>query len=57
MTYLKLISTVIVFFEIAFFGYLPYIWTNVGTNKRVMGLVGSFAAGLFLALSLLHILP
>lgn len=57
MSYLKVFATVVVFFEISFFGYLPYIWANVGQNKRIMGLVGSFAAGLFLALSFLHILP
>jgi zinc transporter ZupT len=57
MSFLKILSTLIVFVEIALFGYLPYIWTSVGQNKRIMSIVGCFAAGLFLALSFLHILP
>lgn len=54
---LKIFAVFVVFVEIGFFGYLPYIFTNIGQNKRVMSIVSCFAAGLFLALALLHILP
>lgn len=55
--FIKFIATISVFCEIAFFGYIPYIWQDIGHNKRVMSLVGCFAGGLFLALAFLHILP
>jgi hypothetical protein len=57
MNLLKILSILVVFVEIGLFGYLPYIWTNVGQNKRIMSIVGCFAGGLFLALAFLHILP
>ena len=57
MSFLKILSVLVVFVEISLFGYLPYIWTNVGQNKRIMSIVGCFAGGLFLALAFLHILP
>lgn len=57
MNLLKILSILVVFVEIGLFGYLPYIWRNVGQNKRIMSIVGCFAGGLFLALAFLHILP
>lgn len=57
MFYLKLGSAVIVFVEIALFAYLPYIFKDIGKNQRIMSISGCFAAGLFLTLALMHILP
>ena len=54
---IKVVAALVVLVEIGFFGYLPYIWTNFGQNRRVMSIVGCFASGLFLALAFLHILP
>jgi zinc transporter 1/2/3 len=54
---LKIISFIIIFFEALFFGLMPNYIDSCKTNQNCMGYASSFTGGLFLGISLIHILP
>ena len=54
---IKIISLIIIFFEGLIFGIMPNYINYCKTNLSFMGYVSSFAGGLFLGISLFHILP
>lgn len=54
---LKILSSVIVFAEVAFFAYLPYLHPKLGSSQLITKFIGCFTSGLFLGLALLHVLP
>ena len=48
---------VFVFFEALFAGMIPTFWTSCRESPMILGIANSFACGLFLAISLIHITP
>ena len=54
---IKIISFIIIFFEALFFGLMPNYINSCKNNQNCMGYASSFTGGLFLGMSLIHILP
>ena len=46
-----------VFFEALIAGMIPTIWTSCRESPKILGIANSFACGLFLAISVIHITP
>ena len=54
---LQICFIVFVFFEALIAGMIPTIWTSCRESPMILGIANSFACGLFLAISLIHITP
>jgi hypothetical protein len=54
---LRLVSSIVISVEVAIFAYLPYLQPKLLSNNTVTLLIDCFTSGLFMGLSLLHILP
>ena len=54
---MKLIFVLITFFEAFFMGLLPVYSKRFTENPRCLGIANSFSAGIFIAISLMHIMP
>ena len=54
---LQICFIVAVFFEALIAGMIPTIWTSCRESPKILGIANSFACGLFLAISLIHITP
>ena len=55
--WLQISFIIFAFFEGAIAGWIPTIWTSCRESPKVLGIANSFACGLFLAISILHITP
>ena len=54
---LQICFIVFVFFEALVGGMIPTFWTSCRESPLILGIANSFACGLFLAISLIHITP
>ena len=54
---LQICFIVFVFFEALIGGMIPTFWTSCRESPLILGIANSFACGLFLAISLIHITP
>jgi|JI9StandDraft_2_1071091.scaffolds.fasta_scaffold1378087_1 RsiW-degrading membrane proteinase PrsW (M82 family) len=54
---LKMLASATIFTEVGVFAYLPYLYPKLHANKTITVLIGCFTCGLFMGLSLLHVLP
>lgn len=43
--------------EVFVFAMLPYFYSTIATNKKIINIFNTFSAGLFLGISFLHIIP
>ena len=57
VTYLKLGFVIVCFFEGLMGGLIPTWFVSCRTNPKVFGVANSFAAGVFMAISIMHIMP
>ena len=55
--WLQISFIIFAFLEGAIAGWIPTIWTSCRESPKVLGIANSFACGLFLAISILHITP
>ena len=51
------IITLIVLFVICMVGIIPKVWSGCGKRELAMSLTNCFAAGMFLAMAFMHLLP
>ena len=54
---IKVVSMVVIFSEVLFFAMLPYSYSTIVTDRKVITIFNNFSTGLFLGISFLHILP
>ena len=55
--WLQISFIIFAFLEGAIAGWIPTIWTSCRESPKILGIANSFACGLFLAISILHITP
>ena len=55
--WMKLIFVSITFVEAFICGLVPIYTKKFNENPKILGIASTFSAGLFIAISLLHILP
>lgn len=55
--WVKIGFIVVVFFEALLSGYFPTWSRSCRESPKILGIANSFAAGVFIAIALVHILP
>ena len=54
---LKLMFILVAFVEAFLSGMIPVIWKKFTESPKFLGIANAFSAGVFMAISILHILP
>ena len=55
--FVKLAASLVLFVEVLVFAMLPYSYSVVVTDRKIISIFNNFSAGLFLGISFLHIIP
>ena len=54
---IKFASSLLLFTEVLFFAMLPYSYSSIVTDRKIITIFNNFSTGLFLGISFLHIIP